>query len=262
MFMIYTTLGLGAKLRKLRIRQLGQNKIKDSNMTSQEQSEANRRNALKSTGPKSKKGKARASLNALKHGLRAKDIVLPSEDGREFDGLRRALITELGPEGSLEEQIAERIVACLWRLRRVYPIEAGIFVWESLTIELRNAEEEARGYQSTIRPRWAGDSDAERMTNQKKHNKAMTCASKATQLLRRQARSPGAAFRQDARIFNALSKLSRYETAIERSLFRALHLFEQLQAARREREASTPEVGDAPDNLRRVQQLSNPHNGG
>ena len=97
-------------------------------MTSQEQTEANRRNALKSTGPKSTKGKARASLNALKHGLLAKDIVLPSEDEQEFEGLRRALITELRPEGSLEEQIAERIVACLWRLRRVYPIEAGIFV--------------------------------------------------------------------------------------------------------------------------------------
>ncbi len=100
-------------------------------MTSQVQSEANRRNALKSTGPKSKKGKGRASLNALKHGLRSKDIVLPSEDGREFDGLRLALITELEPEGSLEEQFAERIVVCLWRLRRVYPIEAGIFVWDT-----------------------------------------------------------------------------------------------------------------------------------
>ena len=230
-------------------------------MTSQEQTEANRRNALKSTGPKSTKGKSRASLNALKHGLLAKDIVLPSEDEQEFEGLRRALITELRPEGSLEEQIAERIVACLWRLRRIYPIEAGIFVCESLTIELRNAEEEARGYESTIRPCWAGESDAERMTNQKKHDEAMKCASKAKQLLRREAQGPGAAFRRDAVYANALSKLSRYETAIERSLFRALHLFEHLQAARREREASAPEIGDAPDNLRRVQHLSSPHNG-
>jgi hypothetical protein len=235
--------------------------MKDSIMTSQDQTEANRRNALKSTGPKSTKGKARASLNALKHGLMAKDIVLPSEDEQEFEGLRRALITELQPEGSLEEQIAERIVACLWRLRRVYPIEAGILLWESLSIERDNALKEARGYQESIRLHWAGESDSERLTNQKKHNEAMICASKAKQLLRREAQGPGAAFRRDAVHANALSKLSRYETAIERSLFRALHLFEQLQAARREREASTPEVGDAPDNLRRVQQLSSPHNG-
>ena len=231
-------------------------------MTSQVQSEANRRNALKSTGPKSKKGKGRARLNALKHGLRAQDIVLASEDGREFESLRRALITELGPEGSLEEQLAERIVVCLWRLRRVYPIEAGIFAWESLTIELCNAEEEARGYESTISRSLRGDTETERMANQKKHDKAMTCASKAKQLLWREAQGPGAAFRRDAGVWNALSKLSRYETAIERSLFRALHLFEQLQTARREREASTPEVGDAPDNLRRVGHLSSPHNEG
>ena len=79
--------------------------------------------------------------------------------------------------------------------------------------------------------------------------------------LRREAQSPGAAFRRDAGEGNAISKLSRYETAIERSLFRALHAFEQLQAARREREASAPEVGDAPDNLPRVGHLSSPHNG-
>jgi hypothetical protein len=106
-----------------------------------------------------------------------------------------------------------------------------------------------------------GETEAERMANQDKRDKALTRASKATQLLRRQARSPGAAFRRDAGVWNALSKLSRYETAIERSLFRALHLFEQVQAARKEREASAPEIGDAPDNLRQVQQLSSPHNG-
>ena len=231
-------------------------------MTSQEQTEANRRNALKSTGPKSTKGKARASLNALKHGLLAKDIVLPSEDEQEFEGLRRALITELGPEGSLEEQIAERIVACLWRLRRVYPIEAGIFVWESLAIEHRNAEEEARECEETSTRYFRGETETERMANQKKYDKAMARASKAKQHMRREAQGPGAAFRRDAGIFNALSKLSRYETAIERSLFRALHLFEQVQATRREREASAPKVGDAPDDLRLVQQLSSPRNGG
>ncbi len=79
--------------------------------------------------------------------------------------------------------------------------------------------------------------------------------------LRREAQSPGAAFKHDAVYGDAIGKLSRYETAIERSLFRALHALELLQAARREREASAPEVGDAPDNLPRVGHLSSPHNG-
>lgn len=41
-------------------------------MTSKAKIEANRRNALKSTGPRSKFGKSRSSRNALKHGLTAK----------------------------------------------------------------------------------------------------------------------------------------------------------------------------------------------
>ena len=46
------------------------------------QIEANRRNAQKSTGPKTERGKARAKLNAIKHGLTARTImsVLPQED--------------------------------------------------------------------------------------------------------------------------------------------------------------------------------------
>jgi hypothetical protein len=37
--------------------------------TSQKQIEANRRNARKSTGPKTRVGKANSKLNAIKHGI-------------------------------------------------------------------------------------------------------------------------------------------------------------------------------------------------
>lgn len=40
-------------------------------MTSQRRIEANRRNAQRSTGPKTQDGKARSRLNAVKHGLSA-----------------------------------------------------------------------------------------------------------------------------------------------------------------------------------------------
>jgi hypothetical protein len=43
----------------------------------------------------------------------------------------------------------------------------------------------------------------------------------------------GQTFIRDADGANAFSKLSRYETAIERSLYRALHELQRLQAARR-----------------------------
>jgi hypothetical protein len=42
--------------------------------------EANRRNALKSTGPRTTEGKAAVRLNALRHGLRSEEVLLPGED--------------------------------------------------------------------------------------------------------------------------------------------------------------------------------------
>ena len=49
-------------------------------MTSDKQADANRRNARKSTGPKTPEGKAVARLNAVKHGLLSQEVLLPGED--------------------------------------------------------------------------------------------------------------------------------------------------------------------------------------
>jgi len=49
-------------------------------MTSNRKAEANRRNARKSTGPKTPEGKAAVRLNALKHGLLSREVLLPGED--------------------------------------------------------------------------------------------------------------------------------------------------------------------------------------
>jgi hypothetical protein len=56
-------------------------------MATAAQIEANRRNSRMSTGPKSAAGKAKASMNAWKHGRRAKAAapVLPQEDPAELD---------------------------------------------------------------------------------------------------------------------------------------------------------------------------------
>ena len=49
-------------------------------MASERQLEANRANSVRSTGPKSLLGKARASMNACKHGLTAQTVVIGDED--------------------------------------------------------------------------------------------------------------------------------------------------------------------------------------
>ena len=54
-------------------------------MTSQAKIQANRRNAEKSTGPKTEEGKAVVSRNAVTHGLTSRYDVLSCEDPAEYE---------------------------------------------------------------------------------------------------------------------------------------------------------------------------------
>lgn len=90
---------------------------------------ANRKNAKKSTGPKTKKGKEVVKWNALKHGLLAQEVVIRVGEGEESEGEFRQLFERLNqehkPVGVLEEILVERIAVCYWRLRRVIQCETG-----------------------------------------------------------------------------------------------------------------------------------------
>ena len=112
-------------------------------MTSDKKAEANRRNALKSTGPKTPEGKAAIRLNALKHGLLSKEILLPGEDEEALRELGEHLRDELQPIGELENLLVDRMIASYWRLRRVGRVEAGIFTWELYGELAGRAHEEA-----------------------------------------------------------------------------------------------------------------------
>jgi hypothetical protein len=87
---------------------------------------ANRRNARGSTGPKTAAGRAVARRNALRHGLTAAELVLFDEQAAHLARFRRGLRAALDPADPFEEALAERIVLCAWRLRRVARIEAGL----------------------------------------------------------------------------------------------------------------------------------------
>jgi hypothetical protein len=98
-------------------------------MTTEKQIEANRRNAQKSTGPKTETGKQRASRNAAKHGLYAASVVLNSphykEDPKEYNHLLASLIWELRPEGVLQHSLVHKIANALWRYKRLIRAETG-----------------------------------------------------------------------------------------------------------------------------------------
>ncbi len=92
-------------------------------MSTESQILANRRNAQKSTGPRSRQGKAAVSQNAFKHGLTARQAIISSESQAEFDLYCERMLNELAPVSPMESMLAERIVALSWRLKRVCRIQ-------------------------------------------------------------------------------------------------------------------------------------------
>jgi len=96
-------------------------------MATEAQVAANRRNAEKSTGPRTPEGKAAVSQNAVKHGLSAQCDVIRGEDQEEFELYREEMFWELNPAGTMESRLAERIVSLAWRLRRAERIQNEAF---------------------------------------------------------------------------------------------------------------------------------------
>ncbi len=213
-------------------------------MATEKQIQANRRNALKSTGPKSLIGKGVASKNATRHGLLARDILIKGEDPEAFYAMQEALVLELAPEGAIEEQLVDRIAAALWRLRRLGRVEADIFEFEAISRELSNAKAQLRELKDEHRLSSGLDFSLAEDKEPKAYKAAAAQVSAMEKSLSKMIPSLGVAFISDARGSNSLSKLSRYETAIERSLYRALKELEWLQQARVPKEPVLSEAVD------------------
>lgn len=159
-------------------------------MATQKQIDANRRNAQKSTGPKTPEGKRVVAANALRHGLTAESVVIPGEDPQQFEQLRDALRAEHQPVGPTQEILFQQLVVAAWRLRRCRCVEAALF-----EMFICDTEEEAEEEYSNVP----------------------------------QSARPGFAFRADAAGPNALANLSRYEARAERAFYRALHELQRLR---------------------------------
>jgi hypothetical protein len=153
-----------------------------------------RRNGARSKGPKTHAGRARAAQNALRHGLRAAAIVFPGlEDVREWEHHLAEIVSAWQPRSYLEELLVERVAVQTWRLRRVARIEGAVAATGMYRLNFldRDEAEETAGREARARE------DVELETRVMAH---------------RTAAVPG----------EWMETLSRYETSIERSLFRTL----------------------------------------
>src|SRR3984885_6561155 len=94
---------------------------------SEKQLAANRRNAGRSTGARTPAGRARSSMNNLRHGLTGQINILPTEDREAHDRFCADLIDSLQPETPMEKQLALSIAEDNWRLNRARAIENNMF---------------------------------------------------------------------------------------------------------------------------------------
>src|SRR5262245_38120772 len=154
-------------------------------MTSEPQVEANRRNARKSTGPRTAAGKAVVALNGMKHGLLSRERLVKGEREADLMAFGKRLRIQLAPVGELELLLVDRVISTAWRLRRLIGVE--------------------------------------------------------TMLYDREAK-PDHAFNNYGR--EKMSVLSRYEVTLERSLYKALHELQRLQATRDGQAVPLPQAVD------------------
>src|SRR5207302_6565351 len=96
-------------------------------MTSYRQIEANRRNALKSTGPRTEAGKQSSRRNAVRHGLTAETVIGALEDCEDYKAFEAAITGDYDAQSAVERELVLRLASVLWRLRRATTMETGLF---------------------------------------------------------------------------------------------------------------------------------------
>src|SRR6478672_167820 len=113
---------------------------------SQRKLEANRRNAKKSTGPKTARGKRKVAANALKHGLMSQSFpILPYENEWEYRAFADAMVRDLAPVGILQREIVTHITLISWRLRRIPAIEEALLYYDVCEMEDAHQAQKDRG---------------------------------------------------------------------------------------------------------------------
>ena len=113
-------------------------------MISLQRLEANRRNALRSTGPRTDEGKQRSRLNAVRHGLAAETVVASLEDAEDYMAFEAAIVSDYDPETAVGRELVLRLASLLWRLRRANAIEADLFEIQAEALRGRHLAVPAR----------------------------------------------------------------------------------------------------------------------
>jgi hypothetical protein len=110
-------------------------------MASPLQIEANRRNSLHSTGPRTPEGKAVSRFNALKSGIHAEAQIIPGENPAELEALSAGYYEQFHPASPIACFLVDTLIHADWQLRRLRRLEAQL--WTSQLSEIKEDAEDA-----------------------------------------------------------------------------------------------------------------------
>jgi hypothetical protein len=120
-------------------------------MTSFRQIEANRRNAIQSTGPKTEEGKGHSRRNAIRHGLSAETVIENVEDIDDYRGFEAAVIADYDARTAVERELVLRLASLLWRLRRSTAIETDLLRIQAEILRDRRDRKRSQGQPELVR---------------------------------------------------------------------------------------------------------------
>jgi hypothetical protein len=100
--------------------------------------EINQANAQHSTGPRTEAGKQRSSLNALRHGLSSRIVVMPTEDLEAYQAHLKSFADEYHPLGATEAHLVQILADTSWRQNRIVAIEANVLGFATMTLMADN----------------------------------------------------------------------------------------------------------------------------
>jgi hypothetical protein len=100
--------------------------IQTENQSPRTRAEINRENAQKSTGPRTPVGKHNAATNGFRHHLTRQVMCLTEDDATHYLDFTNRMVKEFVPVTMHEEQLAQRIADCTWRMNRMRAMETHV----------------------------------------------------------------------------------------------------------------------------------------
>ena len=189
-------------------------------MTSLKQTEANRRNALNSTGPKTEAGKQQSRRNALRHGLTAETVVDVLEDPEDYKAFETAVASDFDVQTAIERELVLRLASLLWRLRHATTIDTGLLQTPNYRNEISEPENVKCPNETSGTHVVQFGNFANELRDQEEEESASQPELAASSVISKRFMrlDPG-----------ALERLRRYETALWRQVYQVIFVLDYLR---------------------------------